>query len=53
MARFLGNSSPNTICTTVENATASTVPTATPTAVGTPTPPSRSPNPLPISGSAT
>ena len=46
IARFFGNSSPNTICTTVENSSASTVPTATPTPVGTPTPPSSSPRPV-------
>ena len=34
IARFFGNSSPNTICTTVENTSASTVPIAMPTAVG-------------------
>ena len=53
MARFFGNSSPKTICTTVANSSAATVPIATPTPVGTPTPPSSSPSPAPISGSAT
>ena len=52
IARFFGNSSPNTICTTVANSSASTVPTATPNPAGTPTPPSSSPIPSPISGSA-
>jgi hypothetical protein len=53
MARFLGKSSPATICTAVANSSASTVPIATPTAVGTPATPSSSPSPAPISGSAT
>ncbi len=52
IARFFGNSSPNTICTTVDSSSASTVPIATPTATGTPTPPNSSPTPAPISGSA-
>ncbi len=54
IARFLGgNSSPNTICTTVENRIAMTVPIATPTPTGMPTLFSRSPTPEPINGSAT
>ena len=53
IARFFGNSSPNSICTNVENSNASTVPTAMPAAAGTPNPPRPLPSASPISGSAT
>lgn len=53
IARFLGNSSPNTIWTTVENSSAVTVPIATPVPEGIPIPPRSSPIPAPIMGSAT
>ena len=53
IARFLGNSSPKSIWTKVENSSASTVPTATPTPVGTLSRPRASPRARPMSGSAT
>ena len=53
IATFLGNSSPKSICTTVEKAMATTAPSPTEMNVGTPTPPSIEPIDWPMSGSAT
>ena len=53
MARFFGNSSPNSICTNVEKVRATRVPMVMPTAGGTETPPRAVPIAAPISGSAT
>ena len=53
MARFLGTSSPKSICTTVDSSRASTVPMVRPIPVGTCARPSASPRALPMSGSAT
>ena len=53
IARFFGNSSPNSICTTVQKISDTAVPTATPTPAGTLAMPRRSARPEPMSGSAT